>query len=66
MRVKRRSYASIHVCLDGDQLEPPPTERSKVFSVRAIARVVDVERRIEAVIDRSQPTDLVRLAWTVE
>jgi general secretion pathway protein K len=52
--------------LGGDQLEPPPTERSNVFTVRAIARVVDVERRIEAVIDRSQPTDLVRLAWSVE
>jgi hypothetical protein len=41
-------------------------DRSNVFVVRAIARVVDVERRIEAVLDRSDPTAPLRLSWRVE
>jgi type II secretory pathway component PulK len=49
-----------------DTIEPAPTEHSSVFRVTAIARVVDVEKRIEAVIDRSDPSNLQRLSWRVE
>jgi type II secretory pathway component PulK len=52
--------------LGTDTLDPAPTQRSNVFRVRATARVVDVERRIEAVIDRSDPAELVRLSWRSE
>ncbi|RIL00221.1 MAG: hypothetical protein DCC71_19020 [Proteobacteria bacterium] len=52
--------------LEGEQLAPTPAERSSVFVVRAIARVVDVERRIEAVVDRSDPAEPKRLSWRVE
>jgi len=51
---------------DGETMSPPMLDRSNVFVVRAIARVVDVERRIEAVIDRSDPTAPLRLSWRVE
>jgi len=52
--------------LGTDTIEPTPTMRSSVFRVRATARVVDVERRIEAVIDRSDPAELLRLSWRSE
>jgi type II secretory pathway component PulK len=52
--------------LGGEQLAPPPSERSNVFVVRAIARVVDVERTVVAVVDRSEPTELARLSWAVQ
>jgi type II secretory pathway component PulK len=52
--------------LGTDTIEPAPTMRSNVFRIRATARVVDVERRIEAVIDRSDPAALVRLSWRSE
>jgi hypothetical protein len=52
--------------LGTDTIEPAPTMRSSVFRVRATARVVDVERRIEAVIDRSDPAELRRLSWRSE
>jgi hypothetical protein len=52
--------------LGADKLEPPPTDRSNVFLIRAIARVLDVERRIETAVDRTEPTDLVRLSWAVQ
>lgn len=51
---------------DGETISPPMLDRSGVFVVRATARVVDVERRIEAVIDRSDPQALLRLSWRVE
>lgn len=51
---------------EGESVSPPPLERSQVFVVRATARVVDVERRIEAVIDRSDPALPLRLSWRVE
>lgn len=51
---------------DGESVSPPTLDRSNVFVVRATARVVDVERRIEAVIDRSDPTLPARLSWRVE
>lgn len=50
----------------GETVEPAPVERSNVFRVTAVARVVDVERRIETVIDRSDPAELGRLSWRVE
>lgn len=51
---------------DGETVSPPALDRSSVFVVRATARVVDVERRIEAVIDRSDPQQPLRLSWRVE
>jgi general secretion pathway protein K len=51
--------------LDGESLQPPPTERSNVFRIRAVARVFDVERSIESVVDRSDPAALERLSWRV-
>jgi general secretion pathway protein K len=51
---------------DGETISPPAADRSHVFLVRAIARVVDVERRIEAVLDRSDPSAPLRLSWRVE
>jgi type II secretory pathway component PulK len=49
----------------GETISPPMLDRSSFFLVRATARVVDVERRIEAVLDRSDPTAIRRLAWRV-
>ncbi|MDD1632550.1 MAG: general secretion pathway protein GspK, partial [Methylococcaceae bacterium] len=51
--------------LEGDTLEPAPAERSKVFLVTAVARVVDIERRIETVIDRTAAEGPSRLSWRV-
>ncbi len=52
--------------LEGDTLEPAATERSKVFTVTAVARVLDVERRIETVIDRTATGGPKRLSWSVQ
>jgi len=57
---------SVQELFDGETVSPPLLDRSNVFMVRAIARVVDVERRIEAVIDRSDPSAPLRLSWRVE
>jgi general secretion pathway protein K len=50
---------------EGESLAPPATDRSAVFRVRAVARVVDVERSIETWIDRRTPSEPVRLSWRV-
>ncbi len=47
----------------GESIRPPMQDRSNFFVVRAIARVVDVERSIEAIVDRSDPAAVQRLAW---
>jgi hypothetical protein len=52
--------------LEGDTLEPAAAELSKVFLVTAVARVVDVERRIETVIDRTAAEGPMRLSWRVQ
>jgi type II secretory pathway component PulK len=44
---------------------PPPTFRSEVFVVTAEARVGEIVRSVEAVIDRSQADELRLLAWRV-
>jgi type II secretory pathway component PulK len=49
-----------------ETVRPEPVERSNVFTVTAVARVFDVERRIEAVVDRSDPQELARLSWRVQ
>jgi len=51
--------------LEFEKLKPDPTERSNVFVVTAVARVVDVERKIEAVIDRAAEGGPKRLSWRV-
>lgn len=57
---------SVQELFDGETIRPPMADRSSVFLVRAIARVVDVERRIEAVVDRSDPAEPLRLSWRVQ
>jgi type II secretory pathway component PulK len=52
--------------LGNGHLTPPPSDRSNVFFVRARARVLDVERTIDAVIDRSVPSQPARLSWRVQ
>lgn len=44
---------------------PDTTRRTDVFQVSAEARYGDVRRTIEAVIDRSDPTDPRVLSWRV-
>ena len=44
---------------------PDTTRRTDVFQVSAEARYGDVRRTIEAVIDRSDPTDPLVLSWRV-
>jgi general secretion pathway protein K len=57
---------SVAELFDGEQLAPAPAERSSVFVVTAVARVMDVERRIEAVIDRDAQEGPKRLSWRVD
>jgi hypothetical protein len=45
---------------------PPPTFKSDVFTVVAEARVGQVQRAIEAVVDRSKPDEPLLLSWQVE
>lgn len=51
--------------LEFDKLAPATAGRSNVFVVTAVARVVDVERKIEAVIDRAAEGGPKRLSWRV-
>jgi general secretion pathway protein K len=51
--------------LEFETLAPETTGRSNVFVVTAVARVVDVERKIEAVIDRAAEDGPKRLSWRV-
>lgn len=44
---------------------PPPTFSAEVFVVTAEARVGDVHRAVEAVVDRSQPPEMRLLSWRV-
>lgn len=45
---------------------PPPTFKSDVFTVAAEARVGQVLRRAEAVVDRSKPDSPLLLSWSVQ
>ena len=44
---------------------PPPTFTSEIFVVTAEARVGDIRRSVEAVVDRSEPTEPRLLSWRV-
>jgi general secretion pathway protein K len=44
---------------------PPPTFVSQIFVVTAEARVGEVRRSLEAVVDRSQPAKLRLLSWRI-
>jgi general secretion pathway protein K len=57
---------SVNELFDGRTIYPPMRDHSDVFRITAVARVVDVERRVEAVVDRGKPPDLLRLSWRVE
>jgi hypothetical protein len=50
----------------GGELYPPPSFASDVFRVRAEARVGDVTRTLETVLDRSDPNQPLVLAWRME
>ena len=51
----------------GESQEPQVSAgNSSFFVVRAHARVVDVDRTIEAVIDRTKPSQPLRLSWRVD
>jgi type II secretory pathway component PulK len=45
---------------------PPPTYSSDVFMIRAEAKVGEVRRSVEAVVDRSKPSKPLLLAWRVD
>lgn len=59
------SCRSLGEILDGETLSPAATERSSVFKITAVVKILDVERRIETVVDRSDPAQLERLSWRV-
>ena len=54
-----------NIVINANTIYPLPTARSEVFTVRAEARVGDVRRTIEAVIDFEQPGDPQLLSWVV-
>jgi general secretion pathway protein K len=45
---------------------PEPRYHADVFYVRAEARVGEVQRRLDAVIDRRDPQEMRRLAWRMQ
>ena len=49
-----------------NEIYPPPSFQADVFRVAAEARVGEVRRRVEAVIDRSQGPEPLLLSWRVE
>jgi type II secretory pathway component PulK len=51
------------VVTNGNTIFPPPTFSSEIFVVTAEARVGDVRRELEAVVDRSDPAALRLLSW---
>jgi type II secretory pathway component PulK len=57
---------SVNDLFNGETPDPVPVYQSSVFRVRARARVADVERSVEAVIDRSKPSQPLRLSWRVD
>jgi general secretion pathway protein K len=44
---------------------PPPTFASEIFVVNAEAEVAEIRRSVEAVVDRSEPTQPRLLSWRV-
>jgi hypothetical protein len=58
------SCTSIAQTLPG-QVFPPPTFTTEVFVVTSQARVGDVRRTVEAVVDRSDPAAPLILSWRV-
>jgi type II secretory pathway component PulK len=48
------------------EIFPPPTFKSDVFTVIAEARVGQVRRSVQAVVDRSKPDNPLLLSWQVE
>jgi general secretion pathway protein K len=56
---------SVEELMGQETIFPPPAFVSDVFRVRAEATVGDLRRTVEAVIDRSEPSEPQRLAWRV-
>lgn len=54
----------VHPSLDS-KIYPTPSYDSSVFIVRAEAKVGEITKTIEAVIDRAEPTELLLLSWRV-
>jgi type II secretory pathway component PulK len=55
----------LSAALEGE-IFPPPTFKTDVFTVVAEARVGEVRRSVEAVVDRSTPDHPLLLSWQVE
>jgi len=53
------------IVTNANSIYPPPSFTSDVFTVIAEARVGDVRRSIEAVIDRREAPDTLLLSWRV-
>lgn len=53
-----------HEALD-TKIYPTPNYESSVFIVRAEAKVGEVTKTIEAILDRAEPTELLLLSWRV-
>jgi type II secretory pathway component PulK len=51
------------VVTNANTIFPPPSFSSEIFVVTAQARVGDVRREVEAVVDRSDPAALRLLSW---
>jgi type II secretory pathway component PulK len=49
--------------VDPSTIFPPPTWQSDFFTVAAEATVGEIRRRLEVVVDRSDPSEVRRLAW---
>lgn len=49
--------------IDPNNIFPAPTLQSEVFHVRSEARIGEIRRRVEAVLDRSDPLAPRLLAW---
>jgi type II secretory pathway component PulK len=49
--------------VDPSTIFPPPTWQSDFFTVAAEASVGEIRRRLEVVVDRSDPSEPRRLAW---
>lgn len=58
------TLGDVHPSLDSN-IYPTPSYDSSVFIVRAEAKVGEITKTIEAVIDRAEPTELLLLSWRV-
>ncbi len=53
------------IVTNANSIFPPPTFTSEIFVVTAEARVGEIRRSVEAVVDRSEPAEPRLLSWRV-